>query len=194
MTPAQRDIARRLRADHARGVNLGYRSVRRSRPRLAARVVYHFGSWSSALEAAGIDPRLHSRNPFWTKDRIIRTIKSARRASVDLTWSEVIARRDDLSRAAHAAIRRRNFGSWSRALQAAGVDPDLERKHNRWDRQTIAFELRLRHAEREPMNSAAVQCDLPALHAAALRHFGSFDAALRAARIDPDKVRLRFHR
>lgn len=172
-------------------MKLGYRSVRRHKPRLAARAVYHFGGWSNALSAAGIDPKLHTRNPHWTKDRIIRVIKSARRASVDLTWSEVVARRDELARAAFAAIRRRNFGSWSRALQAAGVDPDLERKHTRWDRQTIAFELRQRQAEGEPMNSAAVQRDLPALHAAALRHFGSFDAALRAARIDPGKVRLR---
>ena len=174
-------------------MNLGYRAVRRRSPRLAARAVHHFGSWTRALHACGIDPKAHSRNPYWTRERIIRVIKLARRASVDLTWSEVVARRDELARAAFAAIRKRNFGSWSRALQAAGVDADLERKHARWDRQTIAFELRLRHAERDPMNSAAVQRDLPALHAAALRHFGSFDAALRAARVDPDKVRLRFN-
>ncbi len=41
------------------------------------------------------------------------------------------------------------------------------------------------------MNSGAVQRDDPGLHAAAVRHFAGYDQALRAAKLDPDKVRRR---
>ena len=40
-------------------------------------------------------------------------------------------------------------------------------------------------------SSGALQRDEPGLHAAAVRHFGSYDGALRAARLDPDKLRQR---
>ena len=41
------------------------------------------------------------------------------------------------------------------------------------------------------MNSGSIQKDDPGLHAAAVRHFSSYDGALKAARPDPDKVRER---
>jgi hypothetical protein len=53
------------------------------------------------------------------------------------------------------------------------------------------FELRGRAKDHEPLNSGAVQRDNPGLHAAAVRHFASYDAALRAARLDPQTVRAR---
>jgi hypothetical protein len=43
----------------------------------------------------------------------------------------------------------------------------------------------------EPLNSGAIQREDSGLHAAAVRHFGSYDKALRAAKVDPDAVRRR---
>ena len=39
--------------------------------------------------------------------------------------------------------------------------------------------------------AAALQASDPGLHAACVRHFGSYDDALRAGRLDPQKVRRR---
>ena len=41
------------------------------------------------------------------------------------------------------------------------------------------------------LNSGALQADDPGLHAAASRYFGSYDAALQAAKINPARVRRR---
>ena len=100
-------------------------------------------------------------------------------------------RRDDLGRAAFASLQPRLFGSWDRALHAAGLDADEVNRYRKWNKDTIVFELRGRAKDHEPLNSGAVQRDDPGLHAAAVRHFSSYDAALRAARLDPGSVRAR---
>src|SRR5688572_7405984 len=60
-----------------------------------------------------------------------------------------------------------------------------------WDRNTVLFELRERRSNDDSLNSADVQRDEPALHAAIIRHFQSHDRALRAAGINPLDVRQR---
>ena len=52
-------------------------------------------------------------------------------------------------------------------------------------------ELRQRYRDHEPLNSGSIQRDQPSLHAAAVRHFASYDQALIAAKLDPQKVRER---
>ena len=52
-------------------------------------------------------------------------------------------------------------------------------------------ELKARAADHEPLNSGAIQAEDSGLHAAAVRHFGSYDKALRAAKVDPQDVRRR---
>jgi hypothetical protein len=88
-------------------------------------------------------------------------------------------------------LQPRLFGRWDRALHAAGLDADDVSRYRRWDRNTVAFELRARAMDDEPLNSGAIQQDDSGLHAAAVRHFGSYDRALRAARVDPESVRRR---
>lgn len=181
------ELRRRKRSRRA----LSYRAIRRENSALCSAISYHFGSHQAALRQAGIEPTAVSQKPRWTKAAVIRLIKRAKRRGQSLAWSAVIARKDELKPAAMAAIRPRLFGSWDRALHAAGVDDDGERLVYRWNKALIAFELRQRFVDGEPVNSAAVRAELSALYAAALRHFGSFDLALRAAKIEPKSVRLR---
>ena len=82
------------------------------------------------------------------------------------------------ARAAFASLQPRLFGRWDRALSAAGLDADEVNRYRKWDRNTVAFELRARHADDEPLNSGAIQLEDSGLHAAAVRHFGSFDDVL----------------
>jgi hypothetical protein len=85
----------------------------------------------------------------------------------------------------------RLFGSWDRALSAAGLDADEISQYRKWDKDSIVSELKARSKDGTPLNSGAVQKDDPGLHAAAVRHFGSYDTALRAAKVDPAKIRRR---
>ncbi len=184
-------ITDELRKLHQRGVDLAYNAMAKKRQSLLSAAAYHFGSYRKAIEKAGIDYASVSRRPRWTKQEVIALIKAARRRDDDLHWSAVTRRRDDLGRAAFAALQPRLFGSWDRALHAAGLDADEIARYRSWDKASIVAELRARLAEELPLNSGSLQTDDPGLHAAAVRHFGSYDAALGAAHIDPASVRRR---
>ncbi|HEY7120497.1 MAG TPA: hypothetical protein VH475_28190 [Tepidisphaeraceae bacterium] len=184
-------ILQTLKKLHKDGKDLSYTQLARRMQPLVSAAAYHFGSYRSAVEKAGIDYADVVRRPRWTKQHIIKLIKQARREGDDLHWSAVTKRGDELGRAAFASLQKRLFGSWDRALHGAGLDAQEISQYRKWDKDSIVFELKGRHREQEALNSGSVQKEDPGLHAAAVRHFGSYDAALRAAKVDPAKIRRR---
>lgn len=184
-------ILSELKSLYKKGRDLSYNNLAKKNQALVSAAAYHFRSYRLAIEKAGLNYEEIARRPRWTKQRVIATIKAAKRKGLDLNWASVTKRRDDLGKAAFAAIQGRLFGGWHRALHAAGLDSDEVSRYRKWSKSTIIYELRARHAEGEGLNSGAVQRDDPGLHAAALRYFGSYDEALQAARISPAKVRKR---
>ena len=180
-----------LKKLHRAGADLSYNALARARQPLLSAAAYHFGSYRAALARADIDYAEHLRRPRWTRQRIIGVIKHARRAGRDLHWSAVTRRRDELARAAFASLQPRLFGRWDRALHAAGLDADDVSCYRTWDRNTVVFELRARQRDGEALNSAALQQEDAPLHAAAVRYFESYEAALRAAHVNPASVRRR---
>jgi hypothetical protein len=185
------EILQTLKKLHKEGKDLSYTQLAKRMQPLVSASAYHFGSYRSAVEKAGIDYEDVVRRPRWTKQHIIKLIKQAKRDGDDLHWSAVTKRGDELGRAAFASLQKRLFGSWDRALHGAGLDADEISQYRKWDKDSIVFELKGRHREHEPLNSGAVQKEDPGLHAAAVRHFGSYDNALRAAKVDPAKIRRR---
>ena len=184
-------ILQTLKKLHKEGKDLSYTQLAKRMQPLVSAAAYHFGSYRSAVEKAGIDYATVVRRPRWTRPLIIGLIKNAKRKGDDLHWSAVTKRRDDLGRAAFASLQPRLFGSWDRALSAAGLDADEVNRYRKWDKERVIWELRSRWRDHEPLNSGAIQQDDPGLHAAAVRHFSNYDEALRAARLDPERVRER---
>ncbi len=184
-------ILRRIRQLYKKDVDLSYNALARREQSLVSAAAYHFGSYRSAVGRAGIDYADVTRRPRWTRQRIIQQIKDGRRKNVNLNWSAVIKRKDELGKAAFASLQRRLFGGWDRALHAAGLHSDEVSLYRQWDRPTVAFELRERFVHEDSVSSGDLQKDDPALHAAAFRYFGSYDKALKAAKIDPADVRKR---
>src|SRR6478735_2027306 len=174
------EILQTLKKLHKDGKDLSYTQLAKRMQPLVSAAAYHFGSYRAAVEKAGIDYSEVVRRPRWTK-----------REGDDLHWSAVTKRGDELGRAAFASLQKRLFGSWDRALHGAGLDADEISQYRKWDKNGIVFELKSRFRDKEPLNSGAVQKEDPGLHAAAVRHFGSYDAALRAAKVDPAKIRRR---
>lgn len=187
----KQSILRELRSLHSRGRDLSYNAMAAANQKLVSAGAYHFGSYRAAVEKAGLDYAMILKRPRWTRKRIIGLIKTARRAERELHWSAVTRRGDELSRAAFASVQKRLFGGWDRALHAAGLDADEICCYRTWDRNTVAFELRSRKVDRESLSSGDLQKEDPSLHAAAVRYFGSYPAALRAAGVAPDSVRHR---
>jgi hypothetical protein len=176
---------------HKSGADLSYNRLASKAQALVSAASYHFGSYRRAVEKAGIDYAQIVRRPRWTKARITQILKRASRAREDLNWSSVTRRRDDLGNAAFASLQPRLFGNWGRALHAAGIDPQSVSRYRRWDRKSIVAALKRRLRNRRPLNSGAIQRQDPGAHAAAVRCFGSYDQAVKAAGIDPAKVRRR---
>src|SRR3954469_2884811 len=135
-------ILKELKRLHRSGVDLSYNALARKRQSLLSAAAYHFGSYRKAVERAGIDYASVTRRPRWTKQSIITLIKNAKRDDEDLHWSAVTQRRDDLGRAAFASLQPRLFGSWDRALTAAGLDADDVNRYRKWNRESVVFDLK----------------------------------------------------
>jgi hypothetical protein len=155
------EIIQTLKKLHRQGEDLSYNSMTGKMQSLVSAAAYHFGSYRIAIGQAGIDYADVARRPRWTKTAIIKLIKEAKRAGEPLHWSSVCKRRDELGKAGFAALQPRMFGSWDRALHAAGLDADEINQYRKWTRDTVVAELKARHRDAEPLNSGAIQKDDP---------------------------------
>jgi hypothetical protein len=118
----------------------------------------------------------------WTRARILRELRQRARAGESVASSS-------LGVAMSLAIRRL-FGSWERAIRRAGLDPDAHRLTTRWDGRRLEKAIRARQAAGRPLSSTSVKAEQPKLHHAAIRRHGGWEAALRAAGLDPKVHRM----
>jgi hypothetical protein len=78
-----------------------------------------FGNWGTAVERAGLDYGKIRRRRRWSKDQIVQEIQDLRSTGADLHSGEIRQQNPALFA---AACKARFFGSWSGALEAAGVN------------------------------------------------------------------------
>jgi hypothetical protein len=166
-------ILKALKKLYKQGTDISYNALAARHQSLVSAAAYHFGSYRAAVEKTGVDYSAVVRRPRWTRAAIIKLIKNAKRDGQDLHWSAVTTRRDEVGKAAFASLQSRLFGSWDRALTAAGLDADEVNCYRKWNKDTIIFDLRSRFREEDALNSGSLQREEPGLHAAAVRHFGT---------------------
>jgi superfamily II DNA or RNA helicase len=149
---------------------------------LAVVAVRLFGSWDEALKASGIDPEsVRRRVTEYSKAAVIRVIRDRKRRSLKLNHGSAPT---GLINAA-----KRNFGTWDRALRAAGIDPKAIRLKRKWSKSVVVEALHERQKNGARLDLAACQKDCPALVAAAYNYCGNWGTALRAAGIDPNGLK-----
>ena len=165
---------------------LNYGDVQKNHLRLLRAATRYFGSWKNAVEYAGLDYDRIRRYRVWSQERIIEKIQQYHREGHDLSWRHVSTVLDPPLAA--AAIRTNRFGSWERALEAAGLDYGVIRRHRRWDEDVVVEELRRLHSAGASLrvSDAAEQC--PALVAAARRRFEGWYEAVEAAGLQEPPV------
>jgi hypothetical protein len=169
----------------------------------------HFGSWTKAVLAAGVDPTKLQRVVPWTRERVIEAILM--RA---LRNEPLVARLVEPRSLVEAG--QRFLGSWPAAVVAAGLDPavtDMPPRRSKrprvpqepgvrrrrasvehgppWTKDRIVQAIRARLIDGRPINAWAVSRDHAGLYGAAKRHLHSWDEALRAAGVDPGEHRRR---
>jgi hypothetical protein len=123
---SQEEIVARIQELHATGHDLSWTHVSRyADPQMAASAIKptRFGSWRAAVEAAGFDYAEVSRYRRWTPERIVCELRTLARGGQALNSKAVQKHHCALFTAG-----RRRFGSWDGALEAAGIDPGVERR------------------------------------------------------------------
>jgi lipase chaperone LimK len=113
----------------------------------------------------------------WTKELVIEAIRDRHRSGLPLrkVWKE------DRAFCCAAAT---HFGSWQKALAAAGFQP----YRTTWSRKRIIDSIRAWH--RKGVALTKVWKADPTLYAYAKRFFGTWTKALLAARFKPQRRRL----
>jgi len=184
-------VVARIRDLHDAGEDLSHSAAKRDHQYLvvAARRKALFGSWAGAVEAAGIPYSSVSRHESWDKRKIVRRIRELYRRGEPLSHDEARSRHGALVAAASSA---RHFGSWRRAVVAAGLRYDEIRKTTAWTPERIVETIRRLKAAGAPLTVAQMRrSGYRAMVDAALREptLGSWEAALRAAGVVCDTMR-----
>jgi hypothetical protein len=190
-----RNLARRRHPLNARQLEHRYGNMFSAARRL-------FGSWSKAVLAAGVDPTRFRRVVTWTRDRVIEGIL------IRALRNEPLGARSTQPQSLVAAGRR-FFGTWSAALEVAGVDrkktafrtvevtclhvsisptglKPMRPQRQTWTKDAIIAAIQVRHAQQKPLSVGELKRDDNALYGAARRHFGKWRNALVAAGLSPD--------
>lgn len=166
----------------------------------------HFGSWSKAVQAAGVDPTKLKRVVPWNRERVLEAILTRALRSEPLVARLVDPR--SLVEAGH-----RFFGGWQSAVSAAGLDPRMTEMAPRrgqrtrpkrnpaqitatsvnrpgsWSKERVVRVIGLRVRDGKAVNAYAVSRDDSKLYSAARRCFGSWDIAMRAVGLEPAEYR-----
>ncbi|MGQ9524726.1 MAG: homing endonuclease associated repeat-containing protein [Armatimonadota bacterium] len=145
-------IIAEIRRLHAAGSDITQSRMEAIDGKLTSAAIRYFGSWGAAVEAAGIDysqvaalgrQRRAQKVTKWTQERILEEIRRLYEAGEDL--SSAVVRRKYLP--LYATARRKvYFGSWAKAVTAAGVDYSLV-KHGARERRRESADWKRRLLE-----------------------------------------------
>jgi len=143
-----------------------------------------FGSWRNAVIAAGISPQRAQARDSCPPSRVLTRIKALARRKRPITPRELRRRYQSLVTAAQ-----RCFGSWPKAVIAAGIDPAKFGQNRLWTNERIMEAILKRALHGQPLNSHAVTPK--SLVEAGAKVFGSWNSAVDAAGVclKPDQRR-----
>ena len=122
----------------------------------------------------------------WTRKSIVAAIQKLHAQGTELNYAAAEAQNLNLVRAAAW-----HFGTWRRAVEAAGIDYESIGKYRRWNRERIVARIRELDTQGADLSWRSVSIDLdPPLAAAALRPngFNSWREAIAAAGLDINDV------
>lgn len=121
---------------------------------------------------------------LWTKERLRALVHRRIRRGLPLHWTAITSAAPSAPPAA-----KRLFGGWSTLLERCGLDYDRVRQRREWTPAKILAAIREAHRRGDDLAHGAIQRRDSGLEDAAVSRFGSWDRALRAAGLDPRRVR-----
>ncbi len=150
-----------------------------------------FGGWREAVIAAGID-----YDSYIVKKRTGQVEQAKQQVIDEIKRLYQEGRIDELSGAwrYHLSLFRKarhRFGSWRKAIEAAGLNYQEIVQRQKWTPEKIIAEIRRLYAEGKNLSVTAMQRTYPNLVAIAQspRYFGSWRAAVEAAGLDYELIK-----
>ncbi|MCY0908917.1 MAG: helix-turn-helix domain-containing protein [Sulfobacillus thermotolerans] len=181
--PKQRWDAHRvtsaLHERQAKGLSMASERVRIEDSALWAAARRYYKSWAKALEASGIVEELGHKGPKeerWSRERIIAEIQSYAERGQPLYAHHMRSQNNKLVSAATYY-----FGSWSRALEAAGFNAEAVRASIPWSAERVQTLLQDAYASGADLRDSSARFWNRALYRAACDHFGSWSRAVELA-------------
>ena len=177
------------------GEKLNHAHVNKIYPALTAAVLNknYFGSWKKAVEAAGLDydgireAIGIKKTEEWSKEKIVDEILELYNSGDDLNANNM--RKVNIALYG-AAVNKRYFGSWEKAIETAGLDYDEIRRYQQWNKQKIIDEILRLHKAGEDLSYMNIRKDYRALISAAFNYFGNWENAISASGLNYEKIRL----
>ena len=155
-------------------------------PDLHAAACEHFGTWHTALNYAGINLRRVSTDNKHSEEDVLRTIRYLCCNGYNLTANHNVRRDRRLCEAA-----RQHFGTWRRALCAAGINikyVNLPANPRRFSKPQIIEAIRQRQLAGLSLSWTVVCMENRMLANAAKNGFRSWRLALAAAGLEPENA------
>lgn len=169
------DVIRGILRRELAGASIRARAVQREEHGLFVAAIRYYRIWGNAIRAAGLDAEAVSRRRKWTVQRIIQTIHGLDLRGIPLNYKSVHTVDQGVAPAA-----RKLLGSWDDALRAAGYNPDEIRRLRRpWTKSEIIAAIRAQAEAGGPLTQNGMR--IVSARFAAVRLFGSFEAAVRKA-------------
>lgn len=140
------------------------------------------GNWGAALRAAGLDAQDHKKPRKWGLRQARDWVAARVKAGLPITTRHVPI--GLLNR-----VRRDTSRGWIAFVESLGIPYPGVRKRWDWTDAGVLAGIRARRRHGLPLNWKAVAADGQGLTHQARQRFGSWDAALRRAHINPDEVR-----
>lgn len=150
-----------------------------------------FGGWREAVIASGID-----YDSYISQKRTSRVEQDKQQIIDEIRRLYQEGRIEELSGAwrYHLSLFRKarhRFGSWRKAIEAAGLNYHEVVQKQKWTPERIIAEIRRLYAEGKDLSITAMQRTYPNLVAIAQspRYFGSWRAAVEAAGLDYELIK-----
>jgi hypothetical protein len=177
-------ILREIRQMHRQGQDLSYAAIERTARGLQHGAEREFGSWSGAVQTAGIDYSSIRHGRQWSKQAVLQALRKRKKQGQSLLRRQVAHEDYNLLQAAD-----KYWGSYAQALHAIGVRDAMTRRYRNWTKATCLTALKAVHRQGRDLNYRALRNRRPQLLNACKRWFGSYSAALQAAGFDYDQIR-----
>ncbi len=119
----------------------------------------------------------------WDREKVIREIRILSKNNPNFSPAQIFYKRRDLYQAGV-----RIFGSWRKALKAAGFEKGLKRPH-RWDKDKVLEKIKVLGKKGVNLSLKNITKNSRALSEAARRYWGSWAKAVKKAGFNYNRIK-----